>query len=244
RRNKTFFFAGFQQEDRHSTANSPLQAPTAAAVAQLRALFPDNPRLDLYLDALGNVRGVGAPFNVALGVDPRTGADRGTIQFATAAYAFPAVNDGPEWLARIDHYQSDAHRLSWRFLYDSHVTLPMRNGSTVVSFPGFIGEQTFRHFNLAFTDSYSFGPNFTNEFRAAWTRPDGRFGVIWPGSVAQARTLPALTIANVAAPGLGSTGQFHYGNNLLLQETQTRLSGRHALRYGAEFLHQSITQAP
>ena len=36
--------------------------------------------------------------------------------------------------------------------------------------------------------------------------------------------------------------QFHYGDNFLFQETQTKLSGRHAFRYGAEFLRQVITQ--
>jgi hypothetical protein len=48
RKNKTFFFAAFQQNDLHSTANYPMQLPTADAVSRLRALFPNNPRLDLY----------------------------------------------------------------------------------------------------------------------------------------------------------------------------------------------------
>ncbi len=119
RKNKTFFFAGFQQNNRHSTANFPMRVPTGDAVARLRSLSPANPRLDLYLSALGDLRGTGAPFNVALGIDPSTGVDRGTVQFATAAYVLPAVNDDPQWLARIDHYQSEAHRLSWRYSYDS-----------------------------------------------------------------------------------------------------------------------------
>jgi hypothetical protein len=36
--------------------------------------------------------------------------------------------------------------------------------------------------------------------------------------------------------------QFHYGDNFLFQETQTKLSNRHAFRYGVEFLRQVITQ--
>jgi outer membrane receptor protein involved in Fe transport len=36
--------------------------------------------------------------------------------------------------------------------------------------------------------------------------------------------------------------QFHYGDNFLFQETQTKLSGRHAFRYGVEFLRQLVTQ--
>src|SRR4029450_3562214 len=56
-------------------------------------------------------------------------------------------------------------------------------------------------------------------------------------------TLPNIQITNVSAPGLDSqNAQFHYGDNFLFQETQTKLSGRHAFRYGFEILRQLITQ--
>ena len=38
--------------------------------------------------------------------------------------------------------------------------------------------------------------------------------------------------------------QFRHVNNLLFQETQTKLSGRHTFRYGVEFLRQLATQRP
>src|SRR5262249_48170047 len=251
RKNKTFFFAAFQQNDLHSTANFPMQLPTADAVARFRALFPGNPRLDLYLGALGALRGTGAPFNVALGLDPQTGTDRGSVQFATAAYVLPSINDGPQWLARIDHYQSEKHRLSWRYSYDSQLNLPGNPAGSTVGFPGFVQEITYSHHNFLFADSYTFGPSYTNEFRFSYGRPDGRFSITWPGSVPLAFTLPKITINNVStnnvnnisAPGLASeNAQFHDGDNFLFQETQTKLIGRHALRYGVEFLRQLITQ--
>jgi hypothetical protein len=79
RKDRTFFFAGYQQNSLLSTANYPLQVPAADAVSRLRSLFPGNPRLDLYLGALGDFRGTGAPFYVQLGSDPRTGVDRGSV---------------------------------------------------------------------------------------------------------------------------------------------------------------------
>jgi hypothetical protein len=202
RKNRTFFFAGFQDEKRHSTGNNPMQIPTADAAKRMLSLFPNNPRLDLYLGALGNLRGTGAPFNVALGVDPMTGVDRGSVQFATASYVLPTINDGPEWLGRIDQYQSEAHRLSLRFTYDSRLNLPMHNGLTTVGFPGFVAEQAFSHDNVVFADSYTFSPSYTNEFRFSYERPDGQFGVTWPGSNPLALSLPAINITNAAAPGL------------------------------------------
>jgi hypothetical protein len=241
RRNKTFFFAGFQQNNLHSTANFPIQVPTAGAVSRLRSLFSNNARLDLYLGALGDLRGTAVPFNLALGVDPQTGIDRGTVQFAAAAFTMPAVSDGPQWLARVDHYQSEAHRLSLRYTYDSRVVLPRGAGS--VSFPGFVQEDTYHHQNLLFADSYTFGPSYTNEFRFCYGRPDASNYFTWPGSNPLASTLPNITIANISAPGLNSqNATFHEGENFLFQETQTRLSHRHAFRYGVEFVRQLITQ--
>jgi hypothetical protein len=238
RKNKTFFFAGFQQNDSHSTASFPVQVPTADAVTSLSALFPNNPRLALYLGALGDLRGSGSPFNVALGIDPRTGVNRGSVQFATAGYVLPALDDGPQWLARADRYQSERHRLSWRYVFDSRRVFPQ-----AAPFPGFAQEDTFSHHNFLFADTYTFGPSYTNEFRFSFERPDVSLNTTWPGSVSQAFTLPQIAIANVSAPGLASAnGQFHYGNNLLFQETQTRLSGRHAFRYGVEFLQQLVRQ--
>ena len=243
RKNQTFFFVGFQQNNRHSTANIPMQVLTADSVARLRSLFPGNPRLDLYLGTLGDLRGSGAPFTLPLGIDPQTGIDRGSVSFATGAYVLPSIHDGPQWLARLDHYQSEAHRLSWRYSYDSRTNLPGGLGG-VIYFPGFIQEDVYRHHNFLFADSYTFGPSYTNEFRFSYGRPDGRYGFNSPKSVALARTLPHIVIPNISAPGLMSTNeQFHYGNNFLFQETQTKLNGRHAFRYGGEFLRQLITQA-
>ena len=242
--NRTFFFAAFQQDNQHSTANFPLQIPTADAVTQLRQLFPGNPRLDLYLGALADLRGTGAPFNLALGIDPKTGLDRGSVRFATGAYVLPAIDDGPQWLGRLDRYQSEKHRLSFRYTYDSRTTLPSGTAPGTVPFPGFIQEDIASHQNFLFTDSYTFGPSYTNEFRFSYERPDGRYAYTAPDSVPAAETLPAITIANVSAPGLPSANtQFHYGNNFLFQETQTKLKGRHAFRYGVEILKQEITQA-
>ena len=243
RKNKTFFFAAFQQNDLHSTANYPMQLPTADAVSRLRSLFPNNPWLDLYLGALGDLRGTAAPFNLALGIDPRTGVDRGPVQFGAAAYVLPSIADGPQWLARIDHDQSEKHRLSLRYTYDSRSTLPTISAPNSVTFPGFVQEDSYSHQNLLFADGYTFGASYTNEFRFSWGRPDARTAVTWPESVPGALTLPAITISNVSAPGLASqNAQFHYADNFLFQETQTKLTGGHALRYGVEFLRQLVTQ--
>jgi hypothetical protein len=238
RKDKSFFFFGFQEDTNRSTSNFPLAVPTAAAVEKLQTLFPGNPRLNLYLGALGSLRGTGAPFDQALGPDPQSGIDRGSIQFATASLALPATDQSPEWLARLDHYLSDGHRLSARYLYDSRLTSP-----TGVTFPGFIANAGEKNGNFLVSDSYTFGPAYTNEFRFSFGRLDADQSRISPQSIPAAQTLPIILIQNVAAPGVPS-GQFRHATNFLFQETQTKLAGRHAYRYGVEFLRQLATQKP
>ncbi len=237
RKDKTFFFAAFQQDTRRSTANFPLVVPSATAVERLRSLFPSNPRLDLYLGALGDLRGSAAPIGLALGVDPRTGMDRGSVQFATAPLGLPRTDEGPQWLARIDHYRSEAHRLSWRYLYDSRINSPLG-----VDFPGFITDTGERNQNFLFADSYTFGPTYTNEFRFSYGKLYANQSRISPQSVPLAHTLPVITIQNVAPLGINQAQPFRDANNLLFQETQTKLSGRHTFRYGVELLRQLATQ--
>ena len=245
RKNKTFFFAGFQQDTLRSTANLPLVVPTASAVDQLRPLFPSNPRLNLYLGTLGDLRGTAAPITLQLGADPQTGLNRGSVQFATASLSLPQTNEGPQWLVRFDHNWSEAHRLSWRYIYDSRTYSPAASGGSYVYFPGFFLDAGARNQNFLFTDSYTFGPSYTNEFRFSYGRLDAAQARIPPGAVPLAGTLPRISITNIATPGIPSNAlEFRHANNLLFQETQTKLSGRHIFRYGAELLRQLATQQP
>jgi hypothetical protein len=248
-KDKTFFFGGFQQDTFRSTANFPLVVPTEAAVSTLRSLFPANPRLDLYLGFLGSLRGTASPIPLQLGDDPLTGVNRGVVQFATAPLALSASNSGPEWLARLDHNLSEAHRLTFRYIYDSSTNAPV-----TVYFPGFVTDNSAQNQNFLFTDLYTFSPSWTNEFRFSYGKQDADNPErISPRSVPEARTLPNIVIAPrpgsgvglIAAPGVRSILLgFQHTNNLLFQETQSKLRGRHTLRYGVEFLRQLAAQTP
>jgi hypothetical protein len=239
RKDKTFFFAGVQHDTNRSTANFPLVVPTTAAVDQLRLLFPSNPRLELYLNTLGNLRGTANQISLPLGADPQTGIDRGRVTFATAPLPIPQTNEGPEWLIRLDHNQSAAHRVSARYIYESRLNSP-----NMVQFPGFILDNGDRNQNFQFTDSYSFGPTYTNEFRFSYAQLNVDQARISSQSVPLARTLPRLRILDIDSPGVDNSLQFHDANNFLFQETQTRLAGRHTFRFGVEVLRQLATQRP
>jgi hypothetical protein len=245
RKDKTFFFAGLQQDTTRSTKNFPLVVPTSAAVDTLRSLFPSNPRLDLYLSTLGDLRGTANQSSLSLGADPETGVNRGSVQFASAPLAVPATSEGPQWLVRLDHYRSEAHRLSARYIYGSRLNSPGTVGSTAsVTFPGFILEYGDRNQNFQFTHSYTFGPTYTHEFRFSYARLDFDQVRISSQSVPLAQTLPGVGITNISSPGINQNPQFHDANNFLFQETQTKLARRQTFRYGAELLRQLATQQP
>jgi len=240
RKDKTFFFGGFQQDTRRSTSNFSLVVPTEATVGRLRSLFPSNPQLDRYLGPLGSLRGTARPLGLALGVDPG-GVDRGEVEFATAPLALSASEEGPQWLTRLDHILSEDHRVSVRYIYDSRTNSPV-----AVYFPGFITDQSAQHQNLLITDHYIFSPTWTNEFRFSYARQESLAPQrISPQSVPLARTLPRILIASIDTPGVPSdTLQSSRVNNFLFQDTQTKLTGRHTFRYGVEFLRQLAVQHP
>jgi hypothetical protein len=246
RKDKTFFFVGFQQDAHHSTRNFKFVIPTEAAVASLRRLFPSNQRLDLYLNLLGDLRGSASPIELQLGEDPETGVNRGVVHFASAALALPASNGGPQWLARLDHNLSEEHRLAFRYVFDYRANSPFQ-----VYFPGFVTDQAERNRNFVFTDHYIFSPTWTNEFRFSYGRLVDEPERISLQSVQEASTLPRITLgspggsAPVSSPGVPSNFiQPRRANNFLLQETQTKLSGRHTFRYGVEVLSQLAFQTP
>jgi hypothetical protein len=96
RRDKTFFFGGFQQDTFRPPTPFKLVVATDAAVDTLRSLFPANPRLDLYLGFLGRLRGTASPIPIPLGDDPVTRVNRGVVQFATATLVMPVSQGGPQ----------------------------------------------------------------------------------------------------------------------------------------------------
>jgi hypothetical protein len=244
RRSRTFFFAAFQQDTLRSSGSSALIVPTESGVSTLRSLFPSNPRLNLYLKHLGTLRGTANPVGLQLGDDPLTEEDRGFVEFATASLPISASDSGPQWLGRVDHNHSEEHRLTLRYIYDSRATAPVQ-----IRFPGFVLDSAAQNQNLLLTDHLTFSPLWTNEFRFSYARQEAEPFRISPGSVPEARSLPIVFLSvpggpsELAAPGIPHNFlQLRTVTNLLFQETQTKLAGRHTFRFGVEFLGKLARQ--
>jgi hypothetical protein len=241
KKSKAFFFAALQQDRFRSNSQFPFVLPMADAVSILRSLFPSNPRLELYLNAIGDLRGSFSPFSAwSLGVDPVTGIDRGPVTFGTANWLLPTASHETQAMLRLDHAWSQRHEMSFRYLYDSSVQSPFGPPT----FPRYFGDAANTDHNFLLSDNVTVGTTLTNELRFSYARVSNDWPIS-PSSVSLAKVLPAVKLQNspIAAPGIdGSLPQFQFANNWLLQETQSKLIGRHTFRYGLEFFWQFAKQ--
>lgn len=248
---KNFFFFGLQWDRFRSTDLRNPRVPTEAGVQALRALFPagTNPRVDLYLATIGNVRGVPtqSPANVALGTGPN-GAGltvaRGSIQTALANVSLPSIFNDFQWVLRTDHNINDKHKLTMRYTDDDSIS----NLQSFAVTPDFTIDFTGVSRNLLFTHTWIVNSSITNELRVS---PYGLIDFQFPyasTASAAARTLPNIGFAG--SSGLSTLGlatnlpQFRVAKNQLFQDTMTKVWNSHTFRFGIEILRQTARQRP
>ncbi|HEX9629728.1 MAG TPA: carboxypeptidase regulatory-like domain-containing protein, partial [Pyrinomonadaceae bacterium] len=165
-KNKTFFFFAPQWDRFRSTANQgPFTVPTAAGVARLQALFAGNPRVATYLSAIGALRGVTSISNIALGPDPVTLVDRGSIEVGGIGFATPTISNDRQMVIRVDHNLSSRQLLSFRFTHEPSIFTP-----NLVNGPGFVSDFTGLNLNFLATHNWTISSSLTNEARVAFGR--------------------------------------------------------------------------
>ena len=250
-KDKNWFFFGIQWDRfRSSTLQNP-RVPTQAGVNLLRTLFPagTNPRVDLYLAVLGDVRGVPtqSPVNVVLGTGPNgAGAtvNRGNLETALANVGLPQISNDKQWVIRTDHNISDNHKLGIRFTNDFFI----QNLSSFVVNPGFTTDVLGPSRNLLITHTWIVSPTITNEARVS---PYGLIDFQFPlasNASDLAKTLPQISFAG--SGGLSTIGiatnlpQGRRAENFLVQDTLTKVWDEHTFRGGFELLRQTARQRP
>lgn len=250
-KDKNFFFFGLQYDRFRSTDLRNPRVPTEAGVQALRALFPTgtNPRVDLYLATIGNVRGVPTqnPASIALGPGPNGAGvivNRGSIETALANVSLPSFSNDRQWVVRTDHNISERHKLSIRYTDDDNIS----NLQSFAVTPDFTIDFTGKSRNLLFTHTWIVNSSITNELRVS---PYGLIDFQFPyASTASdaARTLPNISFAgssSLSTLGLATNlPQFRVAKNYLFQDTMTKLWNSHTFRFGGEFLKQTARQRP
>lgn len=241
KKDKTFFFGAAQWDRFRAASNFPgFVVPTANGLARLRQLFPagTNPRVDLYLKAFQGLVGISNPTQVALGKDA-SGVDRGSIEFGGVGISAGEISNARQFVARVDHTISEAHRLSFRYILSDSIDTPSN-----ISNPGFIQDFNGRSQNFLVTHTWVINPTMTNEFRSSFGRIGFNFPIS-PKSLPEAFTLPKVNIQGITGFGIETNiPQFRFANNYLVQETMSKVYKSHTFRFGGEYLRQIARQHP
>ncbi len=167
-KNKTFFFAGFQEDRQKSSGWSTAAAPTAAGWATLNSLFPNsaNPLVDLYRAVLAGTTATAQPTMIALG------NNRPGIEFGTATLGYANFVGDRLFSIKGDHRFSDSDSMSARYATQDR---PIRPAS--VSYPGMNTSQANLFKNAIFCETHIFSPSMTNDLRLGYNRIDLVFPV-------------------------------------------------------------------
>ena len=203
----------------------------------MRALFPagTNPRVDLYLNAIGSARGRTSLNTIALGTGPNgAGANvaRGSIETGLVGISAPSLSNDRQWIFRVDHKVNDHHQLAFRYTDDNQI-FP----ATAMNSPFFTRDFSGKSRNFLVTHTWVVNSNVTNELRVSpYGLIDFHFPIS-PGDPPLAFTLPNIGISGLSAIGIATNiPQFRTAKNFLLQDTMTKVSGSHTFRFGANFI--------
>ena len=203
-RQRTFFFAAWQEQFRSASTQASRTVLTQAGRNQLRSLFPAgvNPRVDLLMDVTRNVIGESSFQNIDIGARPGCPAPC-NIQFGTGSLFVPQTYRERQAQLRIDHKIGDNDQFSARYLFDDQKD-PLGGG---ITFPGFGTANNNTYQNLLLTETHIFSPSWTNEARLAYNRilidfplnPEDALGLTLPRF--DISTLAAVWYRHEPAPG-------------------------------------------
>lgn len=230
-KDKLFFFGTYQEDrTRSGGVTATGVVPTAAGFNQLRALFPQgaSPNLDLFLGAIGDLRGVTNPVLVPLG------GGRPSIEFATATVQSTQPINDHQFLTRWDFIPNASNTFTARYVYDNSI---FTNQFPTI-FPGFEVDVPGKTHNAYLSWTKSFSPTLTNEFRFSY----GRFEALFTNRNQSAVDFgPTIAFGGTTIATIGLSALFPQGrilNNFQYQDTLTYTFGSHTIRAGVDLTRQ------
>ncbi|MET0625985.1 MAG: carboxypeptidase regulatory-like domain-containing protein [Pyrinomonadaceae bacterium] len=242
-RNRTFFFASYQEERQRSASNTTLTTPSAAGRALLRSVFAPgaSSNLDTYLNVTQNSVATSGFQNIAIGARPGCPAPC-NVEFGTFVGTYANVFNDRQIIGRIDHSIDENDQFTARYVYGNRL---QPTGALVNFINGFEVANINATQNLLLQEIHTFSPSLTNDLRVGYGRIT--FDFPFSGSNPLQQTLGTITI-NQLTPNPGAIGvpsnfpQGRISNNYILQDTMTYVRGDHTLRFGLEVLNQRSRQ--
>lgn len=238
KKNKIFAFASYQWDYYRASANlDVLTIPTANGLATLNK-YSTNPRIANLLKAYGNLVGTINSADVkpaiALGPDPATGVNRGSVEMGTVQRNLGAADDAPEIDLKGDYIASDRDTVNLRFIRN-RFTAPYDVWNSPGQLPGFDSNQDGTAYNTGIVESHVFSPTVVNELRLSYGRIGFTFGL--PASTVSnpLYNQPTVTISNMTGYGIpGGIPQGRFHNTYQLQDTISWTKGKHFIKIGED----------
>jgi hypothetical protein len=239
-KNKLFLF-GTSQWNRNfgaSTFAEPLRLPTAAGVASLQSLGP-NQNVQLLLNSLGNIRGVPQGF-APVNIGNRTGCGSPClIEIGNFQRFDPTKTKSREWTVRADYIISESDTLYGRYT-DSYSSFSPDLFANPAALPSADTQQSgpSRIFGVMWT--HTFSPSVLNEFRFSGQHIDFGFVPLASTLASPLANLPTFNLSSSfgsAFWGGYSQGAFPQGRGhrtFQFQDAVSIVKRGHALRMGAD----------
>ncbi|HEY1159686.1 MAG TPA: carboxypeptidase regulatory-like domain-containing protein, partial [Terracidiphilus sp.] len=249
-RNKLFAFGSYQWDNYRATANlSTLTVPSTAGFATLNAL-PSNPRLSNLIEAYGDLVGnpaqllaAGGQDTIALGADPVTGMDRGTVQIGYTQRRLGDLSNSPELDLKGDYIPGSKDTVSLRYIRTTYLT-PYDTGNFPGQLPGFDTDQNGASHNAGIVETHIFNPNLLNEFRVSYGRIGFIFGL--PSSTTSDSLFgtPGVSVSSLTGYGIPTNvpqGRFH--NTYQFQDSVSWTHGKHFVKVGTDISDTRVRDA-
>lgn len=236
-KNKLFYFAGFERQS-YSVGNLfTEQIPTSAAIGDPSQSIPD---AEAFLTSHGIT-----PNPLSLKLLPLYGTNNGPSSLFSAG--FPDVVDSNNGIGKLDYHINEHHAISGSFFYGKGTALGEDGVRTQPEF-----RQQGSLTSEFLTTSWTWTPNSTwvNDLRFGWNRYD-RFLTVadanTPASTYGMNTgitnpllggLPTIKVSGFSQLGAdqNSPKSFGPGNDYDLVDHVSFLRGKHAFKFGGEFL--------
>ena len=246
-RNKLFAFGSYQWDYYRASANlDVLSIPTSAGMAVLKAL-PSSANLTRLMTAWGSLVGTVNPLNVkpsiALGPNPSTGIDRGTVQIGTYQRNLGASSNAPELDLTSDYIINKKDTLRVHVIRNSFVA-PYDVWNSPGQLPGFDSDQNGVAYNTGLVETHVFNQQLVNDIRMSYGRIGFIFGLPASTTSNPLYNQPAVSVANVNGYGIpNSTPQGRFHNTYQLQDTLSWTHGKHFIKVGADIANIRVRDA-
>jgi outer membrane receptor protein involved in Fe transport len=243
--NRMFFFVSNQWDRFRATANlGILTLPTAAGFTTLQT-YAGSPQVANLLSAYGSLRGNPDPTKyaqstIALGKDPVTNVDRGTVAFAGMQRSLGRGSDSRELEATSDLIVSDKDKLRFRFI-QAPQTIPYDTGNFGSQLPNFDTQQSGPTYNAGIVHTHIFSSSVLNELRLAYSRIGFTFD-LRPETYANPLALsPGIGISGITGYGIPtSVPQGRFQNTYQLEDAFSWTRGSHSMKFGFDIEDQRL----